>query len=254
MMTECEYEEWFEKNFADIEDESLGNDIFISNIPRKFNPKAWTIINLVVFAITMTASFIFSMYNSIYHFWVLEWIGNAMLSISFGLIVSLLVLFYTNIRERNISYYTDVIPILKDRHDKMCNAMHECYFGADIHHQEKDYRELFGSLHQYFNTCFVVINFFRYLCRIKSFEKSFSGTIDNEKLTEMANNILEVDIKVQKEYYGSKFISDETYEKCMDLDDGPIGLLEFLYAYIYELENSLFEIKYDKKRIKEIDI
>ena len=109
MMSEHEYEEWFDKYLGDVESTlKTENTSQISNIPRPFNAKRWAGINVIILILALLGSLLFAGYNSVHPQWYFEWGCNALLNMFFGLLVSLLIFIYTNLRERNITYYTDV--------------------------------------------------------------------------------------------------------------------------------------------------
>ena len=54
--------------------------------------------------------------------WFFNWISNTFLSLSLGVVASLLIMGYTNARERNVAFYSDIIPVLENRHENMHKA------------------------------------------------------------------------------------------------------------------------------------
>ena len=60
--------------------------------------------------------------------WFFNWISNTFLSLSLGVVASLLIMVYTNARERNVAFYSDIIPVLENRHENM----HKAYFDYSL--------------------------------------------------------------------------------------------------------------------------
>ena len=56
------------------------------------------------------------------HFWLWNWLSNALLSLSIGLVASIFVMIYTNIRDKNIAFYSEIIPCIETRIKSMRSA------------------------------------------------------------------------------------------------------------------------------------
>ncbi len=243
-MTEREYETWFDENLKGIESLRSKNDHSpFLNIPRPFHRKSWLIVNITLLSICLIGSYILGYLENAYPNWNLLWFSNALLNLSIGLAASLVILTFSNHRERNIAFYSDVIPLLKQRYDKLKTAHSEYMLKIDRARHAKDYVDCFNAWHIQSNTAMVIIGFFEYLR--KSFPytpKCFKGVdfdleLEREKILNLNNTVF-------SEYNDLKIISDETINECINslfINDKLLILIEEL---IEELESELFVIKY----------
>lgn len=249
MMTDHEYKEWFAKYLGDVESpHGSDNDSLISNIPRPFKSRNWMIINSLILLITFVGSLFLSWLNSCESKWYYEWGYNALLNISFGLLVSILIFIYTNLRDRNIAYYSDVIPLLKKRYNDMHTAYFQYNFKLERYKQGNKVEEFYDAWHIQSNTGFVIIGFFEYLIGISVFDcKKYN--IDTLLLNTLSDQILDANRKIQEEYLHHNTISEKTYEICIEAMMPSFSLLMVLNEFIGDLENQLFTIKYDKHKL-----
>ena len=250
-MNEHEYKEWFSKYLGDIE--SLNNpDIQspLQNCPKPFNAKKWLLINSISLVLTLGVSLFFGYVDAINSYWIYSWISNALLNLSFGLIVSLFILIFTNQRDKNISFYNDIIPLLQQKYKNMHTAYYQYYFKIDRNFHKNDFQECYNAWHINSNTCFVIINFFEYLLKVLPFKpKSFS--FNNEQLEEAKNIILEANNHCQEEFFSDKIISQDVLKECIVAVNIGGDLLSILQSFVQELEQILYQIKYNKKTIKD---
>jgi hypothetical protein len=249
-MSEAEYEEWFDKYLGDVESlDSDNQNSRLPNIPKPFNKKKWLYINGIILLITITTSFALAFCFEYYNSWIVEWASNALLNLSLGLIASLIIFTYTNHRDRNIAYYTDVLPLLHTRYENMHKAYFDFTFGISRAYQKSDFDSLYEAWHANSNTCFVIMNFFQYLLEVFPFEpKCFKG-LTNELLEQKKGEIREVNTEMFDKYHGHEQISGELVSRCKKSTDIGFMLLMTLQELIKELEQDYFSIKYTNRKI-----
>jgi hypothetical protein len=248
-LTEHEYKEWFDKWLRDIEslDNSNQNSPF-ANAPKPFNSRKWFVINAVLLLFTLLLSLTFSYFNNIYKIWLLSWFDNAFLNILLGLMVSLLIFTFTNLRERNVLYYSDIIPLLKIRYSNLHSAFFEHTFKLSRYYQNHDYAGYYDAWHVHVNVCLVILNFYEYLFVVFPFKpKCFN--VKKESLEKVSNRLLEANNLCQSEFFTTKTISEETYKTCGESTEIPYGLLVIIGSLIEELEQNLYVLKYNKKKL-----
>lgn len=247
MSFENEYEQWFEENLSEVESplEYEHNSIFL-NKPKKFKSYIWFIINFISILVCLVGSFILIYYDNK----IMLWISNLLLSISSGLIASLIILAFTNLREKNISYYEEIIPLLKKRYKKLINSYYYCWPKISIAFQTDNADDYFKYSHYASNTNFVIIGFMEYLIKSFDFNKEFPY---NQQILDKAKDlVLESSELCQKIYYKNKFSDTTEFEKVKDLQEKsseiPFEILLTLESIIEEMENELYNIKFKKKK------
>lgn len=177
--------------------------------------------------------------------WVFNWISNTFLSLSLGVVASLIIMVYTNVRERNIAFYSDIIPILETRHANMHKAYFDYALKVDRFYHSKDYEKCYNAWHINCNTCFVILEFLRYIHAVLPFSPK-SLTFSLEKIEKAKNSLSEADEKISREFFDQNIISAETEKVCYQiLDCGLAGLYE-IEELIQELKCNLYGIKYGK--------
>lgn len=247
-LTEDEYKEWFIALLGDIEslDKVKQNSPF-ANVPKPFDSRRWYIVNGLSLLICLVLSMVFAYLNSAFDKWYFSWLENATLSISLGLLVSLVIFIFTNLRERNVVYYTDIIPLLKDRYDRLHKAYYEHIFKLSIYFQKLEYQNYYDAWYAHVNVCFKLIEFYEYLLEVFPYKpKSFHYT--KQALKNITNQLLETNNRCQSEFFSTKIISKELYDECYASLIKPDGILADIEALIVELEQKLYVLKYSMKK------
>lgn len=246
-MTESEYEAWFDKYLGDIESlnkTDVGKSP-LSRIPEPLNRKAWIIIATIDLVGALVASGLIAWLYEITGFWLFNWISNAFLSLSLGIVASLIIMLYTNAKERNISFYSDIIPVLENRRENMRKAYFDYALKIDRFYYSKDYEKCYNAWHANCNTCFVILEFLRYLHTVLPFHPK-SLTFSLAEIEKAENNLSEANEKISKEFFDQHMISEETEKICRQASDcGLVGLYE-IEGLIQELKCNLYGIKYGK--------
>ena len=248
-MKEHEYEEWFDKYLGKIEslDSKESKESILSFIPKKFNKKCWIISCSVALIVTIVASIYLAYRYDKANVWYLNWGYNVCLSFSIGLIASVVLMLYTNVESKNIGFYTVAIPVLKDRLSNMRKAYYDYNFKIQIAFSRGDYQGCYDAWHANNNTCFVILEFLKYLkIQFPYSPESLNYTIENIKNAE--NKILEANNRIQTEFFGTKIITPETVDVCRKaMDYGAYGL-STLDMLISELKLNLYGIQYGKHK------
>lgn len=185
METEAEYEKWFDKYLGDFEvvgGDGDNNTIF-NYTPKPFNISHW-IKGLILFIVLfIILSFLF--YNI-----KLNFLFNISLSISTGLIVNLIFLIITSAKDRHINYYSNLIPILQKRRNKLHDAYFQCHPQMSIAFQQNDRDKWYKYWHRLVNLAYVAINFHNYLIRKIPNDYKYINNFETilDKLTELNND------------------------------------------------------------------
>lgn len=246
-MTEAEYEAWFDKYLRDIESlnkTDVGKSP-LSRIPKPLNRKAWMIVCIIGLVASMAISCLFSWIYEMKGLWFFNWISNAFLSLSLGVVASLLIMVYTNARERNVAFYSDIIPVLENRHENMHKAYFDYALKIDRFYYSHDYEKCYYAWHANCNTCLVILDFLRYLHTVLPFRpKSLTSSL--EKIEKAKDNLTEANEKISKEYFAHNTISEETEKICRQASDCGLVCLYEIENLIQELKCNLYGIKYGK--------
>jgi hypothetical protein len=246
-LTEVEYEAWFDKYLGNVEslDKVDIDKSPLSRIPKPLKRKKWIIVAVFGLLICLVGSCLLSWVYEITCFWLWNWISNALLSFSLGIVASLLIMIYTNAKERNVAFYSDIIPILEDRCENMRKAYFSCFFKVDRYFSAKDYNKCFDAWHANCNTCFVILDFLRYLHAVLPFQpKSLTASLnDIEKAIDVLS---EANQRISREFFDSNEIRRETLDFCRRTTEyGHRGLL-IVENMIQEFKCNLYGIKYGK--------
>lgn len=247
-MTEREYEAWFNKYLGDVEsldsEDSLNSPF--ANAPSPVNERRWKRI-LIVLLISLTlVSAVSSMISSYSQDWLPAWISTISSNFSIGVIASLFLMIYTEKRERNINFYSDVLPLLQKRSESLHTAYFDNIFKIRRYHNQGAYQQCYEAWNATSNACFVILDFLLYLNTVLKYHPN-SFTFTEHDIEALQNEILAVHHKVQEEFFNKGTISSETLDKCENaLDCGMYGL-HTLRNLITELQQKMYQIKYDKK-------
>ncbi len=246
-MTEHEYEVWFDKYLSVVEtlDKADVGKSPLSRIPKPLNRKAWIAACAIGLLVCMAISCLLSWAYESSCLWLLSWISNAFLNLSLGIVASLLIMAYTNARERNVAFYSDIIPVLENRHENMHKAYFDYALKIDRFYYSQDYEKCYYAWHANCNTCFVILEFLRYLHAVLPFHPK-SLTFSLVEIEKAENNLSEANEKISKDFLGQNIISEETEKICRQASDyGLVGLYE-IEDLIQEFKCNLYGIKYGK--------
>lgn len=246
-MTEAEYEAWFDKYLRDVE--SLNKTGVekspLSRIPKPLNRKAWMIVCVIGLVASMAISCLFSWIYEVKCLWFFNWVSNTFLSLSLGVSASLLIMVYTNAKERNVAFYSDIIPVLEKRHADIQKAYFDYALKIDRFYYSQDYEKCYNAWHANCNTCFVILEFLRYLHAVLPFCPK-SLTLSLEEIEKTENNLSEANEKISKEFFAQNTISEETEKICCQTSDCGLVSLYEIADLIQELKCNLYGIKYGK--------
>lgn len=252
-MTESEYKEWFNTYLGDVETGFETNlDSPILNAPKLFNFWKWFIIlSAITFvSIGLSALFYFLPQAKI------EWLSNACLSIGTGIIASIIILIFTQAREKNITYLNDIVPLLQTRHRKMSDAIYYDMGREAISSQNGIYEVYFACYQRFKNTYCVIVQFYKLLCETAKYKPKYLTAY----LKYLDDDWEQKNAYEQKVY--ANYNSQNADNNLMDLANEKlkverliISILDVLDYYIKDLRAKLYHIKYNKanktKTIKE---
>lgn len=248
-MTEKEYEDWFERYLGDVENTNSINDkSIISNKPKKINMKIWYTCLWILFIASLIISFTLMLIkNNNIELWYLDWISNALLNISFGVLVSIIFSYFTILREKNITYYNECIPIIEQRYKNIHEAFFQYCFKLDIEFQKGDYEKFYTEVwHAHINTIFVIIEYWEYLIQIFKNESNLYS-VTKDKINKVKKELLEKSMICDEEYYKSETISVETYKSCKEISNIGFDYLMELNKFICNLKKDIYNMKFNKR-------
>lgn len=247
MLTESEYEAWFDKYLSNVEtlDKADVGKSPLSRIPKPLNRKAWMIVCIIGLVASMAISCLFSWIYELKFLWFFNWISNAFLSLSLGVVASLLIMMYTNARERNVAFYSDIIPVLENRHENMRKAYNDFYFKIDRYCRNQKYTECYHAWHANCNACFIILEFLRYLHTVLPFHPK-SLTFSLEKIENAKESLTEANEKISREFFDQDSISLETVSYCCRTLECGTQCLYDIEDLIQEFKCNLYGIKYGK--------
>ena len=190
-MTEHEYEEWFEQNLGNVEslDKLYNTDSPFVYAPKPLNRRKWIAMCVSSFVLCLFFSFYLGHIYEVTHCWVLSWFSNLLLNFSIGLVASILIMLYTNIHDKNVAFYADMLPIIEKRIISLREAYFSYTFKIQREYQKRNYQNSYDAWHVNSNTCFVILNYIRFLNATlpKQFVKELPG---EKQLKDSENRIL----------------------------------------------------------------
>lgn len=244
-MTEHEYEDWFDKYLGHIEslDSEESRESIFEHIPHQFDRRKWIkgfgISLLILLALSCLLEFLYVKYS----FWLLTWTSNALLNLSIGVIASLILLLYTGIKERNAAFYAEAIPVLEERYNSMRKAYFDYTFKIDLCAASGDYQGCYEAWHANSNACFVILNFVEYL-EEKFPYKTKSLDITKEQIENAKSTLLEVNNKVQREFFDTNQISGDMRKMCNEATYCGSYCLVTIQSLISELKLSFYGVQF----------
>lgn len=247
-MNEHEYEKWFEIYLGNIESPYSDYSQLspFKNIPKPLKKKKWLWALLISLIILIISSLAFSYFYSNDNHWYYDWISNALLNFLIGIISSVLILIYTNSAEKNISFYSDIIPLLEKRHSKMSSAYYDCVFYPEIRYKENNIQGCFDEWHKLVNTCTVILDFMTFISKCSpEYEKRLNINIDT--LNKYSKELSEANEKISKEFYSTNKINYNSLEVGLKITHcGSLGLSS-IENMIVKMKQELYRNKYAPK-------
>lgn len=183
-LTESEYALWFDKYLGEVESLDSYNTAKspFANIPKPLYRTIWTWLCSLAVPCCIGGSFLLAYLYELYGFWTLNWGCNALLSLSIGLIASLILMIYSNIRERNIAFYSDLILVLEKRHSDMQEAYLDTVIKIRRRFQEHNFEMCYQAWHANSSACYVAVEFLRYLLKALPFASDSFGHSGGQSL------------------------------------------------------------------------
>ena len=244
---ETEYKDFFAKYLANIET-PYNPDVDkspLSRIPKPLDREKWIILCIYGLVGCLVSSFLLSLFYDTTNCWLLNWFSNALLSLSLGIAASLLIMAYTNAREKNVAFYSDIMPILESRYENMHKAYSEYALKINRYFYAGKYEECYYAWKANCNTCLVILDFLRYLHSVLPFQPE-SLTFSLPEIEKAADDLTKTNDLVTKEFFSQNAISKKTAETCfLAANCGSYGL-RVIEELIQEFKCNLYGIKYGK--------
>ena len=149
-------------------------------------------------------------------------------------------------REKNISFYSDIIPLLEERHSKMSDAYYDCALYPEIKYKENNMQGCFNEWHKLVNTCTVILNFITFISECSpEYKKRLNINVDT--LNKYSQELSEVNEKILKEFHSTKAINYNTLEAGLKITYyGSLGL-SAIENMILKMKQELYRNKYAPK-------
>ena len=244
--SESDYKEWFDKHLSKVESTSMGDrNSLLFHIPKPFRAKKWIAINVALLILGIAGSLSFEFAYQALNCWHFRWVSNALLNISMGLGASLFIILLTRRRDNNIAFYTNLLPILRERKKSMYDAYFEYCF--KLQRWQNDIVKFDEAWRANFNTCLTILNFFEViLSGFPYMPKALNG-IDNEMIRAHINELLETDNKYTR-IRNQNSVDKQLMDECYYAAGIGSSLLRVLDDLIKELECDLYSMRYKKRK------
>lgn len=252
-MTDSEYKEWFKENLGDIEslyNADVGSSPF-AYVPRPLRRGRWLILCVVGLIFSLGISFGLAFLYEAKNFWFVNWCSNAFLNLAFGLTASLIVLSYTNLRDKNVAFYSDIIPKMETQIDKMRNAYYSYTFKVDREYRKGNYESCYEAWFINLNTCLVILEYLRFLNTVLPSELKLALP-QEENIRKAEDSLLSANENIQKEFFSREIICEETKIKCIRAAEYGMFALDKLDQLLITIKQSLYGLKYNKSRNKSL--
>ncbi len=235
-----EYQEWFEEHLGEVESLNMSGDNSILRHQPKVLKFKWWIFALI-------AGILVCGLVSYFTYTVVPWLSNLLLNLSAGILASLILLIFTNLKDKNINYANDAIPLLEKRMEQFNNALFDHNVDLQISRQRGDIDEYFGFHKLLSNTQCVITGFIEYLNEVSRYKPDYLRECgENKKIffntgTEYANLVYKL--------YNEKDVKlfDKIEKLEMDLYAQSMYMIAVLRNYIEDLNLRHYNIKYSKK-------
>lgn len=247
-MNEHEYEEWFGKYLGDVEtlDKQGKEDSPFAYIPKPLRRIRWLVLCIISLVMSAGISLRMAFLYETTHFWLWNWLSNALLSLSIGLVASIFVMIYTNIRDKNIAFYSEIIPCIETRIKSMRSAYFAYAFKIQKAYRKQDYSACYEAWHINSNTCFVILDHILFLRTV--LPSDFRNLLpDGTEIETTKNKILDTNEKIQREFFHTQFISKDTVDECLNTSYCGAIALQRLEHLLAAIRRSLYGLKYNMK-------
>ena len=241
--------EWNEKYLSGIE--SISNRHLITplkNIPKKYKVSFWKKLITSVLVGSVLFSFGFAALNHAYECWLYEWFSNLFLNLSLGMIASLILLLYTDRKEKNINFYEKNLELLKNRYEQLHNA-----FSASFGVIRKDIsfnrmKEATDDAFNSFECFFCTINFFEFLFKALDYIPKQFGDITKEKIEKAKKDSIELYQELESKIDSDGNLSIEDLSRVERNGDIIFSLLNNFRLWIDMTEDNLYGTMYRKTK------
>lgn len=152
---------------------------------------------------------------------------------------------YTNIRDRNVVYYSDTIPILQTRYENMRKAYFDCSLKIYRCFYAKEYAGCYHAWIANYAASKTIFDFLRYLIKNLPFHPQ-SITVSSSDIDGMDDRMYEANCKIQEDFCHHGFISTETFDMCFQVSNYGSQCLDIIKDTIQELKDNLYGIKYGR--------
>jgi len=244
-MNEKELAQWQEKYFSNIETLTHTDRLYkspILNSPHTYRG------NIVIFILIISAISFIGLSALFYFILNIDWLSNLSIGIGTGLISSIILLIFTQLKDKNINYSAIMLQTLKNRHDLLFEALYYDSAKESIALQNKNF-DMFYDCYIRFNSTFLYITeFYILICdKLKYNKKILCKYLSYMDEYQSLKNKL--DIAINKY---NKFSSDMDFDYICDikikLNSYLDHILHTIKEYINELEQYHLQIKYKKTK------
>lgn len=240
------YEKWFDDNLGEVESKNTAGD----ESPLRYQPRLhrnWVWILLL--AIIMIASAVISYF--IYE--IAEWVSSLLLSISTGMLASIILMLFTTSRDKFIQYNDEIIPLLEYRHEKIYKALYFPMVRLQIARQRYDIDEYFDLHKLLANTQCVATDFIEYLNETLRYKPKYLKECASKK-EEYFKTCKDYTDKVYELYNNKNIDLFAEIEKLeMQLQIQTDCVLYTLQDYIEDLSKRNYRYKFNTKKNLESD-
>ncbi len=240
-MNEKELAQWQEKYFSNIETLTHTDRLYkspILNSPHTYRG------NIVIFILIISAISFIGLSALFYFILNIDWLSNLSIGIGTGLISSIILLIFTQLKDKNINYSAIMLETLKNRHDSLLEALNYDFATESIALQNKNF-DMFYDCYIRFNCTFLYITeFYILICnRLKYNKKCLCKSLNYMDKFQSIKQELDIAIHNHKNI-DFDYISDMKLKLNHYLDH----ILHTIEEYINELEQYHLQLKYKKTK------
>lgn len=233
-------------------DEQRTKDSPITNVPKLFKVKKWVIWLSIITVVCTSLSFGLNYV----HNEQLQWVSTVLINIGAGLVASIIILLFTSSRERNITYYNDIIPLLEKRYELLNNAFYFDIARNSIAVQNGDFETFLDCHKRTINTLCVIRGFYKMICDTSAYIPKYLKmyydklNIDFDENSNYSNEVFSL-YNTQSGKNHETIISElnELDSKQMKHSKLCLDILDILQKYIEDLKMQLYIIKYSRRKL-----
>ena len=244
LMNENEYEKWYDDYLRDIESPYSINDFdspFV-HAPTPVNKTRWFLcLGITLVGTIIISGICFSTYGKSGG-WSWSWLGNATLSLAIGVIASLIIMAYSSQRDKNISFYSTILPDMQRKYWNMRKAFDGCIVRMVENTKQKDYLAYYQAWEMSTIACHVILGYLEHLVKALPFTPDSLSKINVNTIKEVHDEIKAIRSQIDKEFSVTGDMTAEMRAECQKTLSYGNKALNIIFDLLLEFNCNLYSL------------